>query len=88
MPSRRPRADWDEDELVEQFESMNVRRDSRKPFPKDPEDPCFLISNERVRQKYGLKGDPSIDIDHIVEAHRAGARGWNAEVQVQTEQCI
>lgn len=81
-PRRQPRAYAYDEELAEQFESMSLRKGARKPFPMDPENPCHVISNTRVRRKYGLVGDPSIDVDHIVEGHYARSRGLNPEVQV------
>lgn len=44
--------------------------------------PCAVVSNQAVRRRLGVEGDPSVDIDHIYEKHRAEVRGQNADIEV------
>jgi hypothetical protein len=45
--------------------------------------PCAVVSNQAVRRRLGVEGDPSVDIDHIYEKHRAEVRGQYADIEVR-----
>jgi hypothetical protein len=57
------------------------RSSARRAAPPE-EGPCACVSNQAVRRRLGVQGDPSVDIDHIFERHRAEVRGWNADIEV------
>jgi hypothetical protein len=44
--------------------------------------PCARASNGTIRRHLGLVGDPSADIDHLYEGHKARARGLYPEIEV------
>lgn len=63
--------------------SVGYQRRSKSPPP--AAGPCARVSNQTVRRRLGLVGDPSIEVDHIYDKARALKRGLFPDIEVSAQ---